>query len=78
MDQDEILNAWRKTIKVGDRVRHIADWQVATVIGMKTHPVYDFELDFGGPYGNSQVYVRNLFPEWWPAPNWAKKALETR
>ena len=69
-EKDEILKAWRRTIKVGDEVRHIADWNVAKVIGRKTHPMYEWELDFGGPFGNSQAFERNLVPVWWPAPEW--------
>lgn len=50
---------------VCDRVRHIADWCVATVVGKRTHPTYEWELDFGGVFGISQAYARNLYPKWW-------------
>lgn len=72
MTQDEILVAWRKSVKSGDRVRHIAGWEPGTVVGKSTHCMFEMDVDFDGVFGVSPCYMRNLYPEWWPAPEWAK------
>lgn len=73
--EKEILKAFQKALKPGDRVRHVADWKAGTVVG-KTHPMYDTSVRFEDCSGCSQepspVYLKNLYPEWWPAPEWAE------
>lgn len=66
MTEDDILKAWRASIKPGDKVRHRSDWVVGTVIGRSTHPMYDLVVDFMDSFGTSEVYARNIYPEWWP------------
>ena len=73
MTEDEILKAWRAAIKPSERVRHGADWVLGTVVGKSPHPVYDLDVEFSDAFGISPVYVRNLFLEWWPAPEWVAK-----
>ena len=74
MTQEEILKLWRGSLGPGDQVRHIADWKPGRVQGKTRHPMFDLDVDFGpGPLGGpSPVHARNLYPEWWPAPEWAR------
>lgn len=76
-----VLEAFRAAIKNGDRVRHIADWKAGTVVG-KIHPMYETGVRFdhcgGGDQEPSPVYLKNLYPEWWPAPEWVKEGREGR
>lgn len=74
MTEEEILKAFRKALKSHDRVRHKADWQPGTVLGKSRHPAYDVDVLFDES-GADPVYTQNLYPEWWPAPAWAKKIV---
>lgn len=69
------LKAFRKALKPGDRVRHISDWKAGTVVG-KIHVMYETGVRFDDcPDDPSPVNQRSLYPEWWPAPEWAKSKV---
>ncbi len=70
MSEDTVLVAWRKAIKAGEKVRHIADWDlVGEYVGASRHPEYDVEVDWLEPQGIWPSYIKNIYPEWWPIPD---------
>lgn len=77
MTEQEILKAFRASLKQGDRVRHMVDWVGGTIIG-KIHPAYPTGVVFDDGPDRYPVYLYNLFPEWWPAPEWVMKKEEIR
>ena len=74
MAEDEILAAWQKAIKPGEKVCHSANWkEVGEYLGPSSHPEYDAAVNWpGDPLNPCPCYLRNLRPAWWPKPAWVE------
>lgn len=66
MTEQEILRAWRTTVAAGSKIKHKADRQIGLVLGVSSHPSYDFDVSFDD--GIFPCYRHNLLPDWWPEP----------
>lgn len=73
MDEKDIQRAWQQAIKPGEWVRHSADWRLGEYVGPSPHPMYDASVDWRDGEDNPlPCHLRNLYPAWWPTPEWAK------
>lgn len=73
---EDVLREWRKTIHVGDTVRH-ADGTFGLIVGKADCEVYDFRVKWDDG-DTSDSHRHNMYPPWWPESQWPSVKVQTQ